>query len=242
MQPGVTHTRQHALLNAAEWLESDAYYIALVLRKSRLELWAETEGYEEYALIMDEELAQQYAEEVVYGRLTVPSEDCSYETVVEDGGLTLRALRSQIPQLRGLELVEAAADELPAQDASSSVPRRQWMGLWFRSQSEVRIAEALDRANVLFAPNPSVRLGVTPDHRGNPEPDFLVIAKGKVGILEVDGAPFHPPERADEHHERDRRFREHGIKVVERFSASDCYGMPDDVVAQFLALLDLNGG
>jgi hypothetical protein len=241
MQPGLTHTRQPDLLAAAERLERDAYYVALVIREGRLELWAETEGYDEYALIMDDDLARQYADEVVYARLTVPRGDGSYETVVEDGGLTLTALRSQIPQLRDFELVEAGAEELPAQDPSPSVPRRQWMGLWFRSQSEVRIAEALDRANVLFAPNPSVRLGVTQDHRENPEPDFLVIANGKVGVLEVDGAPYHPPERADEHHERDRRFREHGIRVVERFSASDCYTMPEDVVTRFLRLLDLNG-
>jgi hypothetical protein len=84
MQPGLTHTRQPDLLAAAERIESDAYYVALVLRKSRLELWVETEGYEEYVLIMDDTLAQQYAEDVLYGRLTVPSEDFSYEAVVED--------------------------------------------------------------------------------------------------------------------------------------------------------------
>ena len=241
MQTGVTYTRQRALLDAAEWLGREAHYIAAVLRESRLELWTESEGCEEYELIMDAELAEQHADTVVYGRLAVPRNDGAYETVLEDGGLTMRALRMKIPYLKDFELVEAGADRVAAQDPASPVPRRQWMGLWFRSQSEVRIAKALDRANVLFAPNASVRLGITPGHRENSEPDFLVIANGKVGILEVDGAPWHPRERAAVDHERDRRFREHGIAVVERFDADECHRIPDDVVAQFLRLLHLNG-
>src|SRR5271165_5358332 len=140
MQPGLTHTRQPDLLSAAEQLERDAYYVAVILRKSRLELWYEsTLDAQQYAQLVDEddeELAPLHARDALFGRLTVPGDEGgAYETVLEDGGLTLRALRSQIPELRDFELVEAAPDELPAQDASSSVPRRQWMRLWFRSQS-----------------------------------------------------------------------------------------------------------
>jgi hypothetical protein len=58
-----------------------------------------------------------------------------------------------------------------------------------------------------------------------------VVAYGNVGVLEVDGPPWHQPERADEHHERDRRLREHRI-MVERYSANRCREMPDDVVAE----------
>jgi hypothetical protein len=64
-----------------------------------------------------------------------------------------------------------------------------------------------------------------------------VIEQGKVGVLEVDGAPWHPPARADEHHESDRRIKEHGVAVVERYAADQCTAMPDDVVASFLRLL-----
>jgi hypothetical protein len=72
--------------------------------------------------------------------------------------------------------------------------------------------------NVLFAPNASVRLGITADHRHTTEPDFLVWQDRKLGVLEVDG-PWHTGRAADDH-ERDRRLREHGVRVVERYPPS----------------------
>ena len=43
----------------------------------------------------------------------------------------------------------------------------------------------------------------------------------KLGVLEVDG-PWHTGRAADDH-ERDRRLREHGVRVVERYQAERCY-------------------
>ncbi|MBS1894712.1 MAG: hypothetical protein JST59_25710 [Actinobacteria bacterium] len=117
----------------------------------------------------------------------------------------------------------------------------RWRGMLFRSKTECRMAAALDRVNVAFWPNCRARLGTVPDLRETRESDFLVLVEGKVGILEVDGDEFHPPESAHEDHARDRAFRQHGIRVVERFSASECWATPDQVVAEFLALLHLNG-
>lgn len=111
-----------------------------------------------------------------------------------------------------------------------------WKNLRFRSKSEVRIAEALDRTGVLFLPNSRARLGAT-HVRQNREADFLVCADGRWGILEVDGDPFHPPSRTADDHERDRLFRAHGIRVVEHFHADRCYNQPDAVVRQFLEIL-----
>ena len=84
-----------------------------------------------------------------------------------------------------------------------------------------------------------MRLGVTPDHRNTVEPDFLVWRDRKLGVLEVDG-PWHTGRAADDH-KRDRRLREHGIRVVERYPAERCYSMAGSVVAEFLQLLDQNG-
>ena len=64
---------------------------------------------------------------------------------------------------------------------------------------------------------------------------------GKWGILEVDGAPFHPPSRTTEDHTRDRFFKHHGIKVVEHYDADQCRNFPKLVVDQFLRLLAANG-
>jgi hypothetical protein len=71
---------------------------------------------------------------------------------------------------------------------------RRFQGLRFRSTSEMKIAQALDRYGVLYLPNCKGRLG-RPEERMNREADFFVILNGKVGILEVDGEPFHPPTR-----------------------------------------------
>ena len=134
------------------------------------------------------------------------------------------------------ELLEIARGRGVHNQAAAAKKVRVWKNLRFRSQSEVRIAQALDRAGVLFLPNCKVRLG-TPSKRQNREPDFLVCYEGKWGILEVDGEPFHPSTRTVEDHKRDRLFRAHGILVVEHFDASECYKNPDGVVQRFLEIL-----
>ena len=113
---------------------------------------------------------------------------------------------------------------------------RIWNNLRFRSTSEVKVAQALDRAGVLYLPNCRARLGKE-EVRRNREADFLICDNGKWGIVEVDGEPFHPPSRAVQDHERDRLFRLHGIAVVEHFDANRCYQEPDDVVTEFLNIL-----
>ena len=114
---------------------------------------------------------------------------------------------------------------------------RLWQNLRFRSESERRIAQALDRAGVLFFPN--CRARVTSDKkRATVEPDFLVCSNGRWGILEVDGEPYHPPSRTVHDHTRDRVFKGHGIVLVEHFDASECFENPDEVVRKFLALLN----
>ncbi|HVB22314.1 MAG TPA: hypothetical protein VNG51_10245 [Ktedonobacteraceae bacterium] len=110
-----------------------------------------------------------------------------------------------------------------------------WQNLRFRSESEKRIAQALDRAGVLFLPNCLARI-TTPEGRNTKEPDFVVCHQGRWGILEVDGEPFHPPTRTVEDHKRDRDFRKYGIQV-EHFDASECYQQPDRVVKDFLDTL-----
>jgi hypothetical protein len=113
----------------------------------------------------------------------------------------------------------------------------EWGNMRFRSQSEARIAKALDTVGVLFLPNCLARLNNSMG-RGTKEADFLVCANGKWGILEVDG-PYHP--RAADDHERDRLFQQHGIKVTQRFTSDERYSNAPAVVQKFLALLDRNG-
>ena len=111
-----------------------------------------------------------------------------------------------------------------------------WEGMRFRSQSEVRIAQALERAGVLYFPNCKARLGMF-GKREVREPDFLVFSQGKWGILEVDGEPYHPVSRAVHDHARDRLFKSHGIIYIDHYDASECYKNADKVVKEFLANL-----
>lgn len=113
---------------------------------------------------------------------------------------------------------------------------KSYEGLRFRSESEVRVAQALDRAGVLYLPNCKARVG-SKDRRRNSEADFLVCADGKWGVLEVDGGQWHPPKRAAQDHQRDRPFKHHGAVVVERYDAGECFENPDGVVREFLRLL-----
>lgn len=97
----------------------------------------------------------------------------------------------------------------------------------------MRIAQCLDQAGVLFVPNGLVRLGAK--RRENRRPDFLICYLGKWGILEVDGQPYHPSAARD--HDRDRLFLTHGLRLVQHFTAEECYRSAPQVVEQFLALL-----
>jgi uncharacterized protein YjbI with pentapeptide repeats len=112
-----------------------------------------------------------------------------------------------------------------------------WERLGFRSKTEIKIAEALDRTGVLFVPNSLARL-TTPKGRENKEADFLICYKGKWGVLKVD-EPHHTAERRVEEQEEERIFKKNGIKVVERFDAQRSYNHPDEVVQEFFNMIEI---
>ncbi len=135
------------------------------------------------------------------------------------------------------ELLEIARGRGVHNQAIIAKAVRVWNNLRFRSQSEIRVAQALDQAGVLFLPNCLARLGGK-EGRRNREADFLICHQGKWGILEVDGEPFHPPVRTVYDHERDRLFQRHGIVVVQHFDADKCFNDPTGVVDEFLSILE----
>lgn len=134
------------------------------------------------------------------------------------------------------ELLEIARGQGINNQAQRSEKAPSWKNLRFRSGSEIKIAQALEKMAVLFLPNCVARLGLQ-NNRQNREADFLICCDGKWGILEVDGLPFHPPSRTVEDHERDRLFKVHGISLIEHFDSNRCFNEPDQVVATFLSLL-----
>lgn len=114
-----------------------------------------------------------------------------------------------------------------------------WKGMRFRSQAEIAIAHALDCQNAMYLPNCIARCRDSQGARTNKEPDFLIIHKGRTGILEIDG-PHHTSERRVSEQERERLFRLHGVRIVERYEAQWCIQKPHDVVREFLRLLTMD--
>jgi hypothetical protein len=169
------------------------------------------------------------------------------------GATLAQALREALPPGTWIErLVARPADGSaevvpPDRPAAPARPRgvnqavgelapRVWAGMRFRSESELRIAQALDRAGAMVLPGCLARLGPS-GARQTREPDFLVCWQGVWGILEVDGEPFHPAARSSANEDRDRLFVGQGIRVVAHYEASRCFAAPDAVVAEFLAAL-----
>lgn len=107
-----------------------------------------------------------------------------------------------------------------------------WNGLRFRSRTEAVMAAAMAKAGVLFFPLPAAV-----SEMKKLEPDFLVCADGKWGVLEVHGEPFHTPETATRESERRRWFLQRGVKVMEFYDAGRCYKDPHGVVQEFVSLL-----
>ena len=58
-----------------------------------------------------------------------------------------------------------------------------------------------------------------------------------MGILEVQGKTYHPPETAAEEHNRARWFKKYGIRHIEFYEHGRCQSDPLGVVKEFLELM-----
>lgn len=110
-----------------------------------------------------------------------------------------------------------------------------WKGMIFRSNTEVRMARALDEAGLFFL-SPSTARVTTGRGAGEGtgretrEIDFLIFHDGRWGVLEVDG-PYH---HAQNDALRDMLLRAHGLTFIARYDAERCYHEPRAVVKDFL--------
>lgn len=204
--------------------------------------WGSHENYEEiaikitgpriaYEILEDKEHPIRLAVEHAFKALISENTSIGYITVHAESIDIVPDWRSELLEIaRGRGISNQAAGERTARILN-------WNNLGFRSRSEIKIAEAFDNAGVLFLPNCKARVG-SGKNRLNREADFLVCHNGKWGILEVDGEPFHPLTRTVQDHERDRLFKIHGITVAEHYDANKCFSNPDEVVKEFLGILD----
>lgn len=126
--------------------------------------------------------------------------------------------------------------ETPLNQNSFAKSFMVWNSIRFNSEPEIKVAQALERAGVMYIPNCLVRAG-SPGAMVSRFPDFLICYRGKWGILEVDGQKFHVG-RATEDHERSRIIERHGgITYLTRFDYQRCLNDPDGVVRDFLEIL-----
>jgi uncharacterized protein YjbI with pentapeptide repeats/very-short-patch-repair endonuclease len=111
-----------------------------------------------------------------------------------------------------------------------------WQEMRFRSQVEIKVAQALEERGLLYCPNSLTRLG---NYHKSFEVDFLVCCPTRWGfrwvVLEVDGF-WHLPEKRAKEHERERLFEHSGVRV-HRFEASACEQDPHAVVSELMDLM-----
>ncbi|MEI6441671.1 MAG: hypothetical protein WCO29_00725 [Nostocales cyanobacterium ELA583] len=104
----------------------------------------------------------------------------------------------------------------------------------FASQSEIRIAQELERRGVLFFPLPlAVRNETGQCYKDHREVDFLVCVDGIFGILEVS----RHQDRYEMDKEKDGWFKKSGILCIEHYTSEKCYQQPSLVVDEFLSIL-----
>jgi hypothetical protein len=141
------------------------------------------------------------------------------------------------------ESLAANLSEKPINQARLGRPGIRWLHadrMAFRDEAEIAMYRALKRAQgampsedaMSIVPNPALRLpGRTV------EPDFLVIYRGRCGVIEVDGATHSGKHAADR--SRDRLLEDAGIARIDRIDVQDAQ-RPDEAdrfVRRFLRRL-----
>ncbi|MCT7948987.1 hypothetical protein NG798_04235 [Ancylothrix sp. C2] len=132
------------------------------------------------------------------------------------------------------ELEQEKIKAEPAVNPNANSPAEKlthiWNGWQFHSAGEVSIAEALNRAGVLFFPKATARL-TTPDGKQNQDLHFLICYEGKLGILAVDLA------EEDQETATDGILQSQGIRIIQHYDVNECTVEPQRVVLEFLQLL-----
>lgn len=129
----------------------------------------------------------------------------------------------------------------PQSEYANTNSLKEWGGMYFRSEPEMRIAEKLDEAGVLFFANARGRISgkdspISSEHPGRLEVDFLVCHQGKCMVLEVDGKHHQENGQILRDYVRDRLLLKEGISTV-RFTAGECFHRASEVVNEFLKIL-----
>lgn len=156
------------------------------------------------------------------------------------------SLRSKIEnttRATSLAVYSDSSDRQTRQTSENNVkPPKEWGGMYFRSETEIKIAEQLDKKGVLFFANvqglaskKGSPVSAKGQFNGRLELDFLVFYKGKLITLEVDGEHHQEKGQTRRDYIRDRILLREGIPTA-RFTASECYTHTEAVINEFLSM------
>jgi hypothetical protein len=109
-----------------------------------------------------------------------------------------------------------------------------WNDWQFTSEAQLKIAETLDRLEVVFFPNARGRL-TTRQGRQNQEFSFLIFHRGKWGILEIERDI--PAGDADNNERINPTFPGVDICLVRHYQHRECCEQPEQAIADFLERL-----
>jgi len=125
-------------------------------------------------------------------------------------------------------------EQTPGIDSSSEKQIYRWNDWEFTSESQVKIAEALDRVEAIFFPNPRGRF-TTLKGRQNQQYSFLVCHQGKWGILAIE--PDASGGGSDNNQRINPIFPAGGISAIKHYQHRQCCQEPDTIVEEFLSIL-----
>jgi very-short-patch-repair endonuclease len=115
--------------------------------------------------------------------------------------------------------------------------------MYFRSESEIALAEKLSHCGLTFFANVRGLINTQPSvisHQqatGRLEIDFFVFHKGKCISVEVDGNHHREVGQTIRDYTRDRLLLREQIPTA-RFTAEECYKQPALVVKEIVALFN----
>jgi hypothetical protein len=119
---------------------------------------------------------------------------------------------------------EKQLSEIPANLQKTEYFWKEWC---FHSLEQVKMAEALDKAGVVFFPNSKAQLPNFED-QSYKQVDFLICYNSKFGVLEIQYLDFKKQEK------RDAFLLKQGICLIEYCDSVQCLEDPDQVVQEFL--------
>ena len=233
------------------FIQKDREHIAKLIAQSRLDYtearW-EREPNDDYPTMQENEQYIFYVPPILYQMMNDWDDGQWITQEIEDA---IFGIMGQVNYQFRIELVEYEVNwrmRLIAESDTQEVTNQNsydkdpiiYQGMRFSSPPEVSIAKALEKQGIMYFPNCLVRAGTT-KNRQSRFPDFLILNKGKWGILEVDGNTFHTKQNATQDHQRTQVLQMHGIRVFHRYGAMRCKNDSDGVIDEFLKLLEMNG-